>query len=449
MKGYLTVFLSLSLTLFLSLFLGLIGGALQNLGRMKIECATDIGMNSLLGEFHRELLVQYDLLFVDISYGSEWGDITNVEEHLKEYMRKNIHSENQGVTTWNELRLEEANISDYVLASDDAGLIMQEQACAYMKDSDEEDTFSDLQDFIRVAQELDSTSGMEAWSSIMEQIETIELPMILNSYGEREEIPLDNPATPIFDSACEQIEGILYAGGNISAGNTINGNDYLSHRSMMEGTGKSSERRQYNDKHLFQAYLFQKYGRYGAGKEASVLRYQIEYLIAGEDSDIQNLTAVVKRIFNWRFNDNIRLYLKDDSKRAEAEDIAESLPAVGMKREFKKPVTESILYAWAFIDSVYDTGLILGEGQIPLIKEEIDVIGTGLCYQQYLWLMLNCESQEMCRYRAMDIMEMDIRITPYNEHFRMDWCLESCVVKAAVSDRFGSTYSVNRKYGYY
>ena len=66
-KGYITVFLTLSLTLILSLVFTVIEGARISAIRMKFECVADIGMNSVLAEYHRELLEQYELLFVDMS----------------------------------------------------------------------------------------------------------------------------------------------------------------------------------------------------------------------------------------------------------------------------------------------------------------------------------------------------------------------------------------------
>lgn len=56
--GYLTVFLSLILSVMISLCLVLILGARENTRRMEVECVTDIGMNNILAEFHRELLNQ-------------------------------------------------------------------------------------------------------------------------------------------------------------------------------------------------------------------------------------------------------------------------------------------------------------------------------------------------------------------------------------------------------
>ena len=56
-----TVFLALSVTVLLSLILVLVEGARINAIRMKTECAGNIAVRSVLGEFHRELLRQYDL----------------------------------------------------------------------------------------------------------------------------------------------------------------------------------------------------------------------------------------------------------------------------------------------------------------------------------------------------------------------------------------------------
>ena len=55
---------------------------------MKFECVADIGMNSVLAEYHRELLKQYDLLFVDTSYGGSHPNIANTEAHLRRYAQK-------------------------------------------------------------------------------------------------------------------------------------------------------------------------------------------------------------------------------------------------------------------------------------------------------------------------------------------------------------------------
>ena len=88
--GYLTVFFSLICGILLSLILALFYGARIGEVRLKSEIAMDISMNSVLAEYSRALFDQYDLLMVDMSYGTENGNIENVETHFKNYLDKNF-----------------------------------------------------------------------------------------------------------------------------------------------------------------------------------------------------------------------------------------------------------------------------------------------------------------------------------------------------------------------
>ena len=53
----------------------------------------DIGMDSILAEYHRELFAQYNFFAVDCSYGTEHGTTKLTEEHLLEYMNHNFSLE--------------------------------------------------------------------------------------------------------------------------------------------------------------------------------------------------------------------------------------------------------------------------------------------------------------------------------------------------------------------
>ncbi|MBP3735831.1 MAG: hypothetical protein J6I56_02305, partial [Lachnospiraceae bacterium] len=88
--GYLTVFLSLCLPILLSVFLTTIDGARRNAVRMQAELITDTAVNAVLSEFHRELYEQYDLFFIDPSYGTDGGSPADTGERLRMYMEKNV-----------------------------------------------------------------------------------------------------------------------------------------------------------------------------------------------------------------------------------------------------------------------------------------------------------------------------------------------------------------------
>ena len=134
--GYLTIFLALSITVLLSLILVLLEGARINAIRMKTETAGNIAVRSVLGEFHRELLRQYDLYFIDTSYGSGAGSLENVRQHLHDYMEKNLNSGSASAFGLNGdltgTKLSELTVDSTRFAADDSARALREQVYAYM-----------------------------------------------------------------------------------------------------------------------------------------------------------------------------------------------------------------------------------------------------------------------------------------------------------------------------
>ena len=92
-NGYMTIYLALTLGVMISLCLALIEGCRYRGICLETECVMDIGMDSILAEYHRELFAQYNLFAVDCSYGTEHGTTKLTEEHLLEYMNHNFSLE--------------------------------------------------------------------------------------------------------------------------------------------------------------------------------------------------------------------------------------------------------------------------------------------------------------------------------------------------------------------
>ena len=82
--------MALILTSILSLLLTLIEGARIGAIKMQGELAAETSMESALSEFHRELLKQYDLLFIDVSYGTGNYSEEALTEHLTACAEKNL-----------------------------------------------------------------------------------------------------------------------------------------------------------------------------------------------------------------------------------------------------------------------------------------------------------------------------------------------------------------------
>ena len=67
----------------------------------------------------------------------------------------------------------------------------------------------------------------------------------------------------------------------------------------------------------------------------------------------------------------------------------------------------------------------------------------------YLAAMILLMDKEEVNLRAMDIMEMDIRLGDGNKSFSMDWCIERFEAKITGAGGMGNQYSLSRKYGYF
>jgi len=153
------------------------------------------------------------------------------------------------------------------------------------------------------------------------------------------------------------------------------------------------------------------------------------------------------RIFGWRFADNARLYFSSGQKKAEANAIAATVCALIMNPQLTQLVANSLLFSWAFADSINDVNVLLDGGKIPLVKKSIGAVEGGFLYNQYLEIMLLIMREGNMMARVMDVIEMDIRLTPYNQDFRIDLCVEGFRISAEYFDSYGS-YRVDRWYAY-
>lgn len=474
-RGYITVFLSLSLTLILSLVFTVIEGARISAIRMKFECVADIGMNSVLAEYHRELLEQYDLLFVDTAYGSSHPDIANTEAHLKDYVQKNFRIKEKG--GWNirdflDMDVQAVEIMAYSIASDEEGAVLKRQVTDYMADYPLGTLLEKINLHVGKVQEYgleyrDIDGERQQYEA---QIEEIGLPEKEVEKGKFEKVPLDNPADAANATRGSGVLNLVLDNPSNVSAVKVNTEEYISHRAKIQGTGLCAEAAEVSgqpNELVFEAYLFEKFGYYGQELDKSLMKYQIEYILAGQDTDWQNLEQTAKRLLRWREAANVLYILSDTAKVAEAEAMAMALAAVTLLPALAEPVKYTILFAWAYVESLQDVKTLLSGGRVPLYKTSADWKtginsiknvrgsltedkgGKGLNYKEYLQIMLFLQDKSDRTYRAMDIMEMDIRRTSGNTRFRLDGCFDTYEARLSVASGFGYVYEMTRKYGFY
>ncbi len=472
-KGYLTVFLSLTITIILSLILALFQGARIGEVKMKTECVSDIAMNSVLAEYSRALYDQYGLLMVDTSYGTDNPSILNAQEHLRFYAQKNFEKSTLGKLSGagdiTSMYLREANITGSSFAMDKEGAVLNRQILKYMGAEPLEGMLLNVQENAGMIESggLEDTDVEAMARANQEQIDSIELPTIINEDGEEEQITLGNPADSV--NAQKAIGALPLAIPDRSeiSQSVVNLSEYASHRKLNKGTGlNDQEDISVTERLLLEQYYFEKCSRFGGEKDKALLKYQLEYLIYGKNSDWGNLEKMAEYLLFIREASNMMYLFNCSSKVAEADAIASVLAAVTFVPELREPVKYSILFAWTFAESISDLNILFSGGRVPIFKSDSTWrlslpqmfffrsflkggdLGEGLYYSDYLRARLFMTDTKTKTERLADIIEMDIRRTNGNQYFKLDHCLDTFRGEILVGSSFGYDAKVERIYGY-
>lgn len=471
LPAYLTVYMTMSMTVMLSLVLALTIGAYRNTVRTETEIVLDIGMQSVLAEYHQDLWKRYDLLGIDTSYGTGYPGVQNAVEHLRYYLDENLPQDrilNLSAT--------QVDLPEYEFFTDRDGEVFREQVLLYMKDLTGIDQLETLfEEYSQTgptgiftkdysSEEAENRSTIAGWppptkteTRINDEGEEIE---------EEVEVPIENPAGSI--SAMKGLDQLPLVVDDVAGVSTkaVLPQDYVSYRTdLCSGTGKLSAVSQAGGEILYQAYLLNHFGYYGHTKKDCALDYQLEYLLAGRDNDRDNLSSVVNRLLIVREASNVGYLLTDSAKQAEMDALAAGVAAVALVPELQPVLKLAILFGWAYLESLQDVRNLLLGGKVPLIKtaqtwrsgllgilspDQVKLgkdSGSGLDYPSYLFCLLLLQDERTKLFRTMDLCEMDLRLTNCNENFRIDGCMASCSAFAAVEGN-GYRCDITRFYSY-
>ena len=491
-----TVYLALSMSVLLSLLFALIEGARQNAVRMQVEIVGDIASQSVLAEFHRELFKQYDLLFVDMSYGSDIPSESAVTQHIRRYMAENYGRKAgftfRDVRSFTALYPESAVLTGTHCAADKGGEAVREQVAAYMSAEplgalitsalqvlDVFDGFRFLGggwEERRDATEEAKNAGLyeAAERKRAEKEERRRAAEAAGEVFEEEEEEEDDPAAldptkPVEEFRMQPLLTQVFGGTDGLSDKETDTSKLLTHREYHTGTGLSVRNTHgyaRADSVLFNEYLLEKCGYYTKKREGTPLAYEIEYILFGEASDRENLEKTAAALLGIRFASNCAYLFSDTGKISQAEFMAAAVSLVLFMPELLEPLKYAILFAWSYVESIRDLRRIFNGGRVPLAKDASSwqtslagILvpsaggsgkgeGSGLDYRDYLRILLWLESGEARTFRFMDIAEMNIRKTDGNARFRMDWCMDAFSMETVTSGAFGQTVRYTRAVSY-
>lgn len=435
------------------------------------EYAMDIGMNSILAEYHRELLEQYDVFFIDTSYGSNLPSIHKTSGHLSGYMDRNLSWEDLGIGAYGQnlygLSVQNILIGNLAVATDESGKVFRKQAIEYMSDKYGLSIPREVEEWQRVIEEygLDNSDVDSKRQSVDGQINELDGSKIQVSEEEWVTVDVENPADGI---NAQRNKGVLL----LTMKNTDNLSNIgfnldrsVSKRTLYTGQGPvdcRNESESLPELLLFDEYIFEKCSFYGNEMDKSYMKYQIEYILGGKDNDLDNLKSIASKLLLIREAANVSYLFSDSVKRAEASALAATVSAVTMLPQLQVLLEYSILFAWAFAESVYDVSSLFDGGRVPLLKDsdtwhtDIDSLfataqgndskksESGLSYKDYLRVLIKMTDVDTKTMRLIDMAELDIRKTPGNESFRMDGCIDGMTIQANIIGEHGYAFLLER-----
>lgn len=474
--GYLTVYAALSLTVMISLCLVLIEGVRRHTIAFETELVMDIGLDSVLAEYHRVLLKRYGLFMIDSSYGTDYPSYYNTEQHLSEYLTRNLSYEDCGFLSFLYrdllgMKLQDVRVLKVSLATDEGGRVFQRRAAECMRSRMGLEMAEMLLEWMETVEgygllEEDAGAQLDQVSAEIQEYNATEKQL-----GEEAWIGTEIPDPTKAMQALRQ-EGILKwvvkDVGELSEA-AVDTSQYISERAargeINHGNYPEGEQLSLADNILLLEYFLEYAGRYGKPMDDSLLQYQVEYLVCGKGGDRDNLRQMANLLCSIREAANVIYLLEDETKRTEVETVAAVLSGVIAQPELQPVFETALILTWAYLESLYDVKTLLAGGRVELMKKDMDwhyslnniwspqaeaakEEGTGLSYEDYLRIFLYVQSPDLLTMRFMDLMEMDIRRTSGNSCFRMDGCIDRLEAEAVIRSGYGYCFTIEREKQY-
>lgn len=408
-NGSMTVFLSLLMFLFLTFCLVLLEGVRMYYFRSVAEQAAEIAGFSVLSEFRPELLENYGLFFLDLDYGQPKEQTSVLHARASQYLTENAQ----------EIRTQNLNIRSFVRATDGGGSAFFEQAVSGIKSNPWFELFGKA---------VGEIAFEDVEHTLKERIasETAAAREILSGLKDEEGVPLFEISIPeISFPGIGMIAGAVLGEEAAISEKSFSEAERIGKRRLQKGVGEET-RKNFQKMQLFHQYVLQRCSSYGNDREeipAEALEYQVEYIIAGNDNDRDNLEEIVWKIFLVRCGGNYVFYHQDQERLASAEAKAILTAGITGNEALIQIVKELFLLAEAVGEGIRETGEIFRGEKLPFIQNGV-LSEWKAGYREYLLLFLQMTGAEEKVFRCMDVLEMEMRKIPGCENFRFDHCTD-------------------------
>lgn len=453
LKGSFTVFLSLVMVAVMTLIF-----AMSELIRLiSIDALakeyTDMAVESAFSEYNPYLWTNYGILAIDLGYGIGNVGPEIFESRIADYCQEN--SDVEEGNNYGRLPVASCQAVKYGLLTDSEGLPVVslgvkaagEGLAAQLVDGVQE-KIDGINGVEKVAVEEQAQSSNKELSDARaanaenkrraaEDHDPKTNPSDYPDPGSMEDDPFD-----AFNTLKESLSAGLLAQVVKTDGLSeveIDTSSLPSKRELNKGNLEIEDSSGVIDKALFIDYLLTNYSSYTNDLKHDGMQYELEYLIAGGQSDTQNLATVVGEIMLIREAANFATIVNTPSLNGEAEAVADILAGFTMNPAIIRAVKMGIIAVWAYAETILDMRLLLSGGKVAITKSldqwtsdiyhlsriadintKANECNTGMSYEAYLMAFLALNSNATLSMRALDVMENALAQTEDYRDVKMD-----------------------------
>lgn len=490
-KGSVTVFFALILSLMVSLVCAGMESVRAAAARTQTLCGVDIGLYSLFGQYDRQLFKDYDLFFLDGSCGGGALKLARIYDELESYMEPVFQQNGQA------LRIRQGGFTGYRLATDENGEVFYHQVVRYMSDTLGSqgvqlllDRMRDRQQQTREAEargdQAENGGTLNEYNSEMDQAarnsEEAEARAREqaeqsgresgggDAFSDGQKKKVVNPITIIQRIRSRGILTLVLPYDKAVSEGSVDKKSLVSGRELQRGMsmpGSAEEDSTYASGVLFQKYLMDRLGNYSRPGKGG-LKYQMEYILSGKDTDSANLKAAANKLLLIREGVNYACLLSDSAKRAQAASLALAIASTFLVPPASSIIEGALLLCWSFAESILDLRELFAGGKVPLVKsaadwqislsrlpyllEELDTLrkgsDSGMSYEDYLQILLLARGKREKLLRGMDMIEEAIRSGAGRSSFQLDSCIAAAEVSVDVTSSGGREFTATRQYCY-
>lgn len=450
-KGEITAFLSLVFLLLLAFTGSIIESASIQISKNYKKADMVRAMESVFAEYHRDLLEDYEVFALDGSYGKKEFTYENLTERLWHYGASSIENEVKRI--------------EYL--TDHSGQPFYNQVMTYMG------TVTGLDKLDGLAENSEVWKEQEENSQQYEQLDETTNEQ-LQTELEAAEKQLQDEDNPLKNISGLKQSPLLYQvmeDPSTVSERRLELADQPSHRQNRKGEGSFPAKDNglgIPGTFLLGEYLLTHFSNALESSEETAMGYEIEYLIAGKESDRENLEAILAKLLLVRFGINYAYLLTDSVKQGEAEALALALTTLIALPELVELAKQALLLAWAYGETIMDLRTLMRGHKVPIVKSSetwslslsgLKKLGTsedtkegtdsenGLDYKGYLRVLLVLEAKETLSMRCLDLIESNMRLKGQS-YFRVDSCVTNLEMTSTCRLRRGINYQFQTVYGY-